>query len=405
MEWDLEKRIKQLKEVGYKVIIVDNTLIVESETIKKKINISDAEIFFEKGRYRVLSNIDLLIARKEQENWLKIFRENKPKKELMNNTKKAYSSPTITIKKEFDFDLHSDILQKFKELKQIGYEVNFIKDDYELKCTDKDVNEDWLSFLDFRDFNEYKKDVERFNPDYIFHLGAYTDLEFCEQNADETYLTNTLAVENAVYLANKLNIPLLYISTAGIFDGKKELYDDWDMPNPLGVYARSKYMGERFVVENAKRFLVCRAGWMMGAGPKKDKKFIQKLMKQLKEGKKELFIVNDKDGTPTFTHDFAKNVKSLIEQEYWGLYNMVCGGQTSRYEVAQELLNILILENEVKLTPVSSEYFKDIYFAERPPCERLDNRKLRIRNLNLMQDWKTALKEYINKNYFDYLKD
>jgi len=73
----------------------------------------------------------------------------------------------------------------------------------------------------------------------------------------------------------------LYISTAGIFDGKKDLYDDWDMPNPLGVYARSKYMGERFVVENANRFLVCRAGWMMGAGPKKDKKFIQKLMKQI----------------------------------------------------------------------------------------------------------------------------
>ncbi len=277
------------------------------------------------------------------------------------------------------------------------------KNDYEIKCTDKDVNEDWLSFLDFRDFDAYKKDVLDFKPDYLFHLGAYTDLEFCELNADETYNTNTLAVENAVYLANELDIPLLYISTAGIFDGNKELYDDWDMPNPLGVYARSKYMGERYVVENAKRFLVCRAGWMMGAGPKKDKKFIQKLMKQLKEGKKELFIVDDKDGTPTFTHDFAKNVKVLIEKEYWGLYNMVCGGQTSRYEVAQELLLLLNLENKVKITSVSSDYFKDIYFAERPPCERLDNRKLRIRNLNLMQDWRVALKQYIDMYYQNYL--
>ncbi len=277
------------------------------------------------------------------------------------------------------------------------------KDDYELKCTDKDVNEDWLSFLDFREFEAYRKDVSNFNPDYLFHLGAYTDLEFCEQNADETYLTNTLAVENAVYLANKLNIPLLYISTAGIFDGKKEIYDDWDTPNPLGVYARSKYLGERFVVENAKRYLVCRAGWMMGAGPEKDKKFIQKLMLQLKQGKTELFIVDDKDGTPTYTHDFAKNVKKLLKKEYWGLYNMVCGGQTSRFEVAQELLNILNLENEITLTPVSSEYFKDTYFAERPPCERLDNRKLRLRNVNMMQDWKTALKQYIDSYYQNYL--
>jgi len=277
------------------------------------------------------------------------------------------------------------------------------KDDYLIKCTDKDVNEEWLSFLDFRDFEAYKKDVFEFNPDYLFHLGAYTDLEFCELNADETYNTNTIAVENAVYLANELDIPLLYISTAGIFDGKKDLYDDWDLPNPLGHYARAKYAGERFVVENARRYLVCRAGWMMGSGPKKDKKFIQKIMKQLKDGKKELFIVNDKDGTPTYTHDFAKNVKLLLQNEYWGLYNMVCGGQTSRYEVAQEMLKLLRLGDVVKLTPVDSDYFKDVYFAERPPCERLVNRKLNIRNINLMRDWKIALEEYLTNYYKGFL--
>ena len=95
------------------------------------------------------------------------------------------------------------------------------KDDYNIKCTDKDVNENWLSFLDFRDLDAYRKDVHEFKPDYLFHLGAYTDLEFCEQHADDTYRTNTIAVENAVYIANELDIPLLYISTAGIFDGKK----------------------------------------------------------------------------------------------------------------------------------------------------------------------------------------
>lgn len=283
-----------------------------------------------------------------------------------------------------------------------AFYTNFIND-YEIKCTDKDVNEDWLSFLDFREFEAYKKDVTDFKPDYLFHLGAYTDLEFCEQNADETYLTNTIAVENAVYIANLLDIPLLYISTAGIFDGKKELYDDWDTPNPLGVYARSKYMGERFVVENTKRFLVCRAGWMMGSGPKKDKKFIQKIMKQLKDGRKELFIVNDKDGTPTYTHDFAKNVKYLIEKEYWGLYNMVCEGQTSRLEVSEELLNILNLKDKIIINIVNSDFFKDVYFAERPPCERLENRKLNIREANLMRDWKTALRDYIKTNYQDFL--
>ncbi len=277
------------------------------------------------------------------------------------------------------------------------------KDEFEIKCTDKDVNDTWLSFLDFRNFEAYKKEVFDFKPDYLFHLGAYTDLEFCEMNADDTYQTNTLAVENAVYIANSLDIPLLYISTAGIFDGEKELYDDWDTPNPLGVYARSKYMGERFVVENAKRFLVCRAGWMMGSGPSKDKKFIQKLMKQIKDGKKELFIVNDKDGTPTYTHDFAKTVKALISKEYWGLYNCVCGGQTSRLEVARELINLLGKEDEVKITTVSSDYFKEIYFAARPASERLVTTKLNLRGVNQMRDWKVALKEYVENYYTGYL--
>jgi dTDP-4-dehydrorhamnose reductase len=279
------------------------------------------------------------------------------------------------------------------------------KDSYDLKCTDKDVNDDWLSFLDFRDRDAYINDVEEFKPDYLFHIGAYTNLEFCEENANDTYDTNTLSVENAVFIANKLDIPLLYISTAGIFDGKKELYDDWDIPNPLGVYARSKYMGERFVCENAKRFLVCRAGWMMGSGPKKDKKFIQKLMKQIKDGNKELFIVNDKDGTPTYTHDFAKTVKELIQKEYWGLYNCVCGGQTSRFEVAEELISLLGKKDDIKITSVNSEYFKDIYYAERPPSERLLTKKLDLRGANKMRDWKVSLKEYINKYYEGYIDE
>ena len=142
---------------------------------------------------------------------------------------------------------------------------------------------------------------------------------------------------------------------------------------------------------------------MMGAGPKKDKKFIQKIMKQLKEGKKELFIVNDKDGTPTYTHDFARNVKLLLEKEFWGLYNMVCGGQTSRLEVAKEILNIFGMSNKIKITEVSSDYYKEEYFAERPPSERLINKKLELRGLNIMRDWKIALKEYLEEYYNNYL--
>lgn len=281
------------------------------------------------------------------------------------------------------------------------YEV--FKKDYSLKCTDIDVNEEWLSSLDFRDLGAYKKDVVDFKPDCLVHLGAFTDLEYCEEHPDETYATNTMSVENAVYIANELNIPVLYVSTAGIFDGKQELYDDWDLPNPLGQYARSKYAGEIFVEKNSSRYLICRAGWMMGGGPRKDKKFIQKIMSQIKGGRKELFIVNDKLGTPTYTHDFANNVKLLLENELWGLYNMVCAGATGRYEVALELMKVLGLVENVKITPVQSDYWKKEYYAERPPSERLINKKLELRDLNIMRDWRVCLKEYIKNYYQGYL--
>ena len=270
---------------------------------------------------------------------------------------------------------------------------------YKLYCSDINVNEKWISYLDFRNYTKYKEDVLNFQPDYLFHLGAHTDLEYCEKNINDTYLTNTLSVENATLIANELDIPILYIGTAGIFDGKKEIYDDWDFPNPLGHYAKSKYFGEQFVQNNARKYLICRAGWMMGGGPKKDKKFINKIMKQINKGAKELFIINDKFGTPTYTFDFAKNTQSLIEGNNWGLYNLVCPGLTSRLEIVNEILKILNLQNSIKINEVNSEYFKNEYFAPRPRSERLINKKIELLKLNQMRNWKVCLKEYLQKSF------
>jgi len=274
---------------------------------------------------------------------------------------------------------------------------------YELKCTDIDVNEDWLEHLDFCDSHKYNFLVEKFSPHYLFHIGAFTDLEFCEKNQSKTFKTNTDSVKTAVRISNNLNIPLLYISTAGIFDGLKEFYDEDDLPKPMGVYAISKYEAEKFVIQNCKKFLICRAGWMMGGGPKKDKKFIQKIIKQIKDGKKELFIVDDKFGTPTYTYDFAKNTEVLIDTENFGLYNMACEGNTSRYEVTEEILKILNLKNSIKLTKVNSDYFSKVFFAKRPNSENLLNKKLNKKGLNLMRPWRDTLKEYLENSYSSYL--
>ena len=274
---------------------------------------------------------------------------------------------------------------------------------YDLKCTDINVNEKWLEYLDFRDAEKYSLLVEKFNPDYLFHIGAYTDLEFCEKNQEETFKTNTESVKTAVGISNNKSIPLLYISTAGIFDGKKNSYDEEDAPKPIGTYATSKYEAEKFVIQNSKKFLICRAGWMMGGGPKKDKKFIQKIIQQIQHGNKELFVVDDKFGTPTYTYDFAKNTEVLIDTNNFGLFNMACEGNTSRLEVAEEILKILNLSDKIKVNRVKSRYFNKTFFAERPNSENLINKKLNQKGLNLMRPWKETLREYINTSYVNYL--
>ena len=275
----------------------------------------------------------------------------------------------------------------------------FSSKDFTIKCTDLNFNDEWITYLDFRNYDNYLDDVSKFEPDVLFHLGAYTDLEYCERNIADTYITNTLSVENAVRISNELSIPLVFISTAGIFDGKKIFYDDWDLPNPLGHYAKSKYAAEKFIQHNCNKYLICRAGWMMGGGPEKDKKFVNKIYKQIVKGNKELFVVKDKLGTPTYTHDFVKNLFKILESGHLGLYNLVCEGNTSRLEVAKEILITLNLESKISIKAVNSDYFSTKFFAPRPKSENLINYKLNLRSLNIMRNWKVCLREYLNNEF------
>lgn len=261
-------------------------------------------------------------------------------------------------------------------------------------ATDIDLNEKWLSFLDVRNKEQITKTFYEFNPDMVVHLAALTDMEYCEVNFEDSYKTNS---ESVLYLSresNKRNIPFLYISTAGVFDGEKEYYNEDDIPNPLSIYGKSKYFGE-VVARSIPKSIVIRAGWMMGGGPKKDKKFINKIIKQLRAGNNEIFALSDKLGVPCYTYDLAKSIYYLLDNEKYGLYHGACDGSASRYEVAQHLLNTLDLNKSVNLNKVDSNYFIKDYFAPRPASEKLVNNNLKKINPELTRDWKICLDEYV----------
>lgn len=282
------------------------------------------------------------------------------------------------------------------------YEV--FKDICEFRPSDIDLNAPWLERLDVRSAKDVSDYLHKVKPNFIIHLAALTDMEYCELNPDDAYSTNTGGVQNVAEYAREHNIPLVYISTAGIFDGAKDEYFETDIPNPLSVYGKSKYGGE-LVAKTLPKHIVIRAGWMMGAGPKKDKKFINKIVKQIRSGVKELAVVNDKWGTPCHTYDLAQSIKYLLDHDAYGLYHGACDGGGTRVDVARFLLECLGATNQVKIREVDSSFFKENYFAPRPKSEKLINVELKKIAPHLTRDWKICLKEYVDRynwNLWDF---
>jgi dTDP-4-dehydrorhamnose reductase len=261
-------------------------------------------------------------------------------------------------------------------------------------ATDIDLNESWLEYADVTNYEKTFQLATRFKPHLIINLAALTDLEYCENNIDETWKTNALGAENMALIAGKLNAVHVYISTAGIYDGKQEYYNDFDRPNPLSVYAKAKYHGEMAVERMLDKYYVFRAGWMMGGGLTKDKKFINKIYKQISAGAQSLNVVDDKLGTPTYTVNFAESMFRVLQTDLFGLYNMVCKGSCSRYDVAKEFVRLLGLEGRIPVHIVDSSYFQKEYFAPRPVSEKLVNLKLESRGINFMRDWRECLDDY-----------
>ncbi|OGX06213.1 MAG: dTDP-4-dehydrorhamnose reductase [Omnitrophica WOR_2 bacterium GWA2_47_8] len=259
--------------------------------------------------------------------------------------------------------------------------------------------------LDVTDAKEVMAQIKKEKPDYVFHLAAETDVDKCEQQPDHAFKVNTLGTENMALACQRQKIRLLYISTAGVFYGdQKTPYTEFDAPRPKNIYGESKLQGEIIVRNLLSEYFIIRAGWMVG-GWEIDKKFVYKIVKQLREGKKELRVVNDKVGSPTFTKDFARNLMTVIDTERFGLYHMTNKGTCSRYDVAVKIVEFMGLSGKIKVNPISSDEFP--LPAPRADSEMIRNYKLDLLGLNHMPHWEDSLKEYIltNKDKQDPLRE
>ncbi len=249
--------------------------------------------------------------------------------------------------------------------------------------------------LDVRNIKQVMQYADR-KLDLILHLAAETDHFKAEFNPTDAYLTNHTGTQNMVELARMLNIPIVYIGTAGIFDGKKKSYTEEDKASPINHYGRSKYYGEIAARSYEKHYIV-RSGWAMGGGVEIDKKFINKVFKQIRGGAKKLYGIKDVYGNPTYTMDFAKTLKNITEARIpYGVYNSSGKGAASRYEVLKQFIGFLGLSKKLELIPVTyKEYFR--LFPLQCPHTRsevLSIEKLEKTGLSQMRDWREALAGY-----------
>lgn len=261
--------------------------------------------------------------------------------------------------------------------------------------TDVNLRLSTIHLLDVRDPRAIEAWFKQSEPDFVFHLGAETNVDLCEQDPDHAYQTNMIGTENMALACQKFDIPLLYTSTAAVFSGDKiEPYTEFDEPHAANVYGASKWFGEVAIQRLLTKYFIVRAGWMMG-GWELDKKFVYKIVKQLKGGKTELNVVGDKYGSPTFTSDFARNLLPLIATKRYGLYHMANRGGVSRYEIAMKIVDAMELNGQVKVNSINSAQFP--LPAPRGRSEMMRNYHLDLLGMNSMPPWEESLTRYIKE--------
>ncbi len=242
--------------------------------------------------------------------------------------------------------------------------------------------------LDVADMNETMSVVKKHAPEVIIHLAAETDVDRCERDPNHAYFINSVGTYNVVLAAKEVGAKLVYVSTSGIFDGQKSgPYTEDDMPNPKNYYGHSKFLGEVIVRSLLKDHIIARACWMFGGGPKKDEKFVAKIIAQLRN--KEIKALNDVCGSPTFGKDLVGGIKKLLLDGAVGTFNLSNEGVCSRYDIAKAITEVL--NPSVKVVAVDRRYF-DL------DAERVSNESM-VSKVKIMRPWKEALVEYLKTEW------
>lgn len=266
---------------------------------------------------------------------------------------------------------------------QLGYDV--VERLKELNIEHIGVDRDDFDLTDEKQTKEF---IMNYKPDVVIHCAAYTAVDKAEDERDFCYAINVLGTKNIVEACKELDAKMVYISTDYVFNGEKEEpYEVTDTPDPVNYYGYTKYLGEEEVKNNLEKYFIVRISWVFG---KNGNNFV-KTMLRLGQERKEIKVVCDQIGSPTYTFDLAKLLCDMIQTDKYGIYHATNEGYCSWYEFACEIFKIAGMD--VKVIPIKSEEYPTR--AKRPRNSRMSKREILNRGFNFMPSWKEALNTYV----------
>ena len=261
--------------------------------------------------------------------------------------------------------------------------------------------------LDVADESAVLRALEGFGPSVVIHAAAYTDTAGCEGDPPRAFLVNGQGTRNVASACRRLGVPLVYISSNEVFDGRKgrpaEPYSEEDEPGPINVYGRSKLQGERHVQDLLADFYIVRTAWLYAHG---GENFPAKVLRAAANGHP-LRMVTDEVASPTWARELAQAIVKLLlyptrpgqgshavgwpvprhrPSAPYGIYHLTNGGSCSRYEWALKLLELLGLS--VPVEAVTQDQFG--HPSRKPAYSELANTRAASLGI-VLSPWEEAL--------------
>lgn len=248
--------------------------------------------------------------------------------------------------------------------------------------------------MDITDADACMNIISGSQADAVIHCAAYTAVDAAEDNVELCRKINSEGTRNVALACKAADIPMMYLSTDYVFDGKgTRPWEPDDHREPLNVYGLTKCEGELAVEELLDNYFTVRIAWVFGVA---GKNFIKTMLRLGKE-RGAVSVVDDQIGSPTYTYDLARLLVDMIQTDRYGRYHATNEGICSWYEFAVEIFRQAGMD-EVVVTPVASTEFAAK--AVRPENSRMSKEKLSDNGFERMPAWQDALSRFLKEIEF-----